>query len=101
MSDKEFPARYKKKLPTGFEEGIESMDSEEVKKKIYESQVHVYDIEKAKEEDEKLTQAREMVKEMAAPYKDAQAAEQAKIKYCFFVLEGRGMDLSSGLVDKD
>lgn len=93
--DKEFPKRYEKKLPTGFVESIESMDSDDVKSKIYESQCHVYEIEKAKDEDEKLTQTREMVKEMMAPYKDAQGTEAAKIKYCFFVLEGRGIDLTA------
>lgn len=100
MSDKEFPLRISKKLPTGFVENVESMDSEEVKKKIYESQCHVYEIEKAKEEDEKLNAAKELVKDFMAPYKEAQGTENAKIKYCFFVLEGRGINITPGL-DKD
>jgi len=92
--DKEFPKRLQKRLPTGFEEAVQSMDLEEIKKKIYESESHAYEIERAKEEDEKLTQAKEMVKEIQAPYKDAYDTEAAKIKFCFFVLESRGVSFS-------
>lgn len=94
MSDKEFPKRFEKKLPTGFVEGVESMDTEEIKSKIYETQAHIYEIDKAKDEDEKLNGAKEIVKDLSAPYKDAAATENAKIKYCFFVLEGRGVNLT-------
>lgn len=92
--EKVFPKRYKNNLPTGFEEGVESMDTDEIKKKIYECQAHCYEIDKAKDNDEKLQQAKELVKELSAPYSDAQKVETAKVKYCFFVLEGRGVDIT-------
>ena len=95
MSDQEFPKRLEKKLPLGFTESIESMDSEEIKTKIYGCQCNIHEIEKAKGDDEKLAQAMEEVKNMVAPYKESQSAEAAKIKYCFFALEGRGVDISS------
>lgn len=92
--DKSFPKRHEKWLPTGFQESIESMDLDEIKAKIYESQAHAYEIDKAKEADEKLQQAKELVKELSAPYSDAQKVETAKAKYCFYVLEGRGVNIT-------
>lgn len=95
MSDqKEFPKRYEKLLPTGFQEGTESMSTEEVKAKIYECQAHMYEIDKAKDADEKLAAAKELVKDLSAPYADAMRAENAKAKYCFFTLEGRGVNIT-------
>lgn len=91
---KEFPKRLLKALPTGFQEGIESMDTEEIKKKIYECQAHSWEINKAKDEDEKLNGAKLLAKELAAPYREADTVEQAKAKYCFFVLEGRGVNIT-------
>jgi hypothetical protein len=93
MSDKEFPTRLEKKLPTGFIESVESMDLEEMKKKIYESEGHMYAIDQQMEQDEKLNGAKLLIKDLSAPYKDAKATEAAKIKYCFFVLEGRGVEI--------
>jgi len=95
MSDeKGFPKKHEKWLPTGFSEGIESMDTEEIKSKIYECQAHSYEIDKAKDADEKLNAARETVKEFSAPYTEAQKTETAKAKYCFYVLEGRGVKIT-------
>jgi hypothetical protein len=95
MSDeKTFPKRHEKWLPSGFQEAVESMDIEEIKSKIYECQAHSYEIDKAKDADEKLQQAKELVKELSAPYSDAQKTETAKAKYCFFVLEGRGVNIT-------
>lgn len=97
MSDQqEFPKRLEKLLPTGFVESAESMDTEEVKSKIYETSCHVHEIEKARDEDEKLLAAKEMVKDLAAPYTESANTEKAKIKFCFFVLEGRGIKLTAG-----
>lgn len=91
---KEFPKRYKNNLPTGFEEGVQSMDTDDIKKKIFECQAHSYEIDKAKDADEKLQAAKELVKDLSAPYSDAQKVETAKLKYCFFVLESRGVDIT-------
>lgn len=95
MSDEKFfPKRHEKWLPTGFQEGVQSMDTEEIKAKIYESQAHSYEIDKAKDADEKLQAARELVKDLSAPYSESQKIETAKAKYCFFVLEGRGVNIT-------
>jgi hypothetical protein len=50
----------------------------------------LYEIEKEKEEDSKLKEARKMVKEMADPYAESKLNETAKIKFLCYVLEGRG-----------
>ena len=94
MSDQEFPKSYEKKLPTGFQEMAASMSTEELKAKIYESQAHIYEIDRAKDEDAKLNEAKEQVKEFSGPYREAAACENAKVKFCFFTLEGRGINIT-------
>lgn len=97
MSDKEessFPKRLEKKLPTGFQEAVQSMDTDEIKSKLYETQAHLYEIDKAKDADENLAKAREEVKMLLEPYKDAAATENAKVKFCFCVLESRGVKIT-------
>lgn len=89
--DPEFPKKYLKRLPEGFEEAIESAELEEIKQKILASERHVYEIQKGKAQDEALMKAREEVKELAAPYREAQATENAKIQFCLYVLENRGI----------
>ena len=88
-----FPTKWSKQLPTGWQESADSMSNDELKNTIYDSEANVYVIEKSKEEDIKLQQAKEEIKEMQAPYSEAKKAQQAKIKYALFLLEGRGVDL--------
>lgn len=95
MSDDSFPSKWLKKLPTGFTDTVESMSEEEVKKVIFESEGNIYTIEKAKDVDHKLNGARDIVKEYSAPYTEAKGAQSAKIKYCLFLLESRGVNLDS------
>jgi hypothetical protein len=95
MSDTQFPAKWLKKLPIGFVDNVESMSNEEVKKIILESEANIYTIEKEKEKDVKLNGAKDLVKEYSASYNEAKSTQQAKIKYCLFLLEGRGIALDS------
>ena len=96
MPDNNFPDKYMKKIKDlpDFVGAIDSMDTDEVKRKILESESHLVDIEKACESDEELQQAREKVKEYGKPYRDGKSIETAKIKYCMYVLESRGVALS-------
>ena len=96
MSDKTFPQKFSKQLPTGWQEIAESMKDDELKKVIFECEANIYTIDQAKEDDSKLQGAREEVKEFSAPYADAKKVQTAKIKYALFVLEGRGVDLDKG-----
>lgn len=95
MSDAQFPAKWLKKLPTGFTDTVESMSEEEVKKVIFESEGNIYTIEKEKDKDTKLNGAKDLVKEYSAAYNEAKSTQSAKIKYCLFLLESRGVDLDS------
>lgn len=97
----EFPAKDLKKLPTGFIENVESMKTKEINEKILESEGHVYEVEKAKEEDEKLNQAKELVKELSAPYRETVSNEKAKIKYCIWALEQRGTPINKKVDDDE
>jgi hypothetical protein len=91
-----FPTKYMKKIQDlpDFVEGINGMDTEEVKRKILESESHIYEVEAAKEKDGELATAKEKAKECSAPYKESKGIETAKIQYCLYVLESRGVSLS-------
>jgi tricorn protease-like protein len=93
--DNSFPEKWLKKLPTGFVENVESMSEEDVKRVIFESEGNIYTVDREMDQDQKLSAAKELVKDYSSAYRDAKAALTAKIKYCLFVLEGRGMDLET------
>jgi hypothetical protein len=88
-----FPKKILDKLPEGFVESMESADTDEIKQKIVESESHIYEIDKEKENDMNLKKAREEVKNLASAYKDARNCSTAKIKYCIYVLKGRGVNV--------
>lgn len=94
MSDN-FPAKYMKKIVDvpDFVDGVNSMDTEAIKRKILECEGGLYEIDKAKEADKELASAKEKVKEFGAPYRDSKNIETAKLKYCLYVLESRGVSL--------
>jgi len=97
MSDEQettfFPEKLLKKLPTGFTDDMESLSVDEVKKKIFEYEGNIYTIEKAKDADRKLNGAKDLVKELSAPYTEGKNTQAAQIKYCLFLLESRGVVL--------
>lgn len=89
-----FPEKWAKKLPTGFQDEASTMSEEDLKKVIVESERNLYTIDKEKSADVKLTAARDLVKDLGAGYREAAGAQNAKIKFVMFLLEGRGVDLS-------
>lgn len=95
MSDNGFPNKYMKKIADlpDFVDGINSMDVEEIKKKILEAEQNIYEVENAKENDKELVSAREKVKQFSGPYRDTKSIETAKLKYCLYILETRGISL--------
>ena len=96
MSKEEgFPSKLEKKLPTGFKEDADSLDTDELKKVIIASEGNIVSIEREMDADEKLSAAKELVKDLSSAYRDAKSAQTAKIKYCLHLLEGRGEDLDS------
>jgi|ERR1700722_4520352 len=93
MSNNIFPDKYLKKLEQEFVDSLTAMDTEEIKKRVLEAESNIYEMESAKEKDAELSDAREKVKELSKVYRETKATDTAKIKYCLFVLENRGVNL--------
>lgn len=89
-----FPDKWAKKLPSNFQDEANAMSEEDLKKVIVESEKNLYTIDKEKEADQKLAGAKEIAKTLSGAYREASSAQNAKIKYVMFLLEGRGVDLS-------
>lgn len=90
-----FPEKFAKKLPTGFSDTVDSADSNQLKKIIVECEGNIYTINKEKAADVKLNGAKELIKDLSAPYREAAQAQAAKIQYCLYVLENRGVNLDN------
>lgn len=90
-----FPEKWKKKLPTGFIEDAEALDDDGLKKVVFDAESNIYTIEKEKENDPKLNGAKEIIKDLNGPFRDAKSCQMAKIRYALFLLENRGVDLDN------
>jgi hypothetical protein len=97
----EFPAKWSKVLKDlpEFKDIAEAASAEELKKMIVMYEGNIYNIENEKQNDAKLNAARELVKEHSAPYRDAIKTQTAKVKYCLFLLEGKGTELGDAEED--
>ena len=94
-----FPEKWNKilkELPE-FKDTADAASVEDLKKMIVTCEGNIYTVEKEKENDTKLNGAKDLVKEYAAPYRDAVKVQTAKIKYALFLLESKGTELG----DKD
>jgi len=95
MSDnKDFPAKLLKKLSPEFVDAVNGLSDEEIKARILTCEGNLYEIASAKENDEKLNGAKEIVKDLGKPYSESKASENAKIQFCIFTLESRGINLN-------
>lgn len=83
-----------KKMPE-FKDAADAASEADLKKIIVEAEGNLYTVDKEIEADGKLAGAKEIVKELSEPYKDAKKAQQAKIQYALFLLEGKGVDLNN------
>ena len=90
-----FPKKYLSKLPQGFTDTASAMSDEELKKVIVDSEGNIYSIEKEKKNDATLNGAKAVAKDASAPYREASACQNAKIKYALYLLENRGVELDS------
>jgi len=82
-----------KKLPFGMQEELDAMGEEELKKRILLSEDIVRLNKVNGMADPDLVEAKEKVKELAAPYKETEVAQRAVISYCLVQLAGKGVDL--------
>jgi len=87
-------AKVLKEIPE-FKETADAASTDELKKIIVTCEGNIYTVDKEKSEDVKLNAAKEIVKELSAPYRDAVKIQTAKIKYALFLLEGQGVDLNN------
>lgn len=90
-----FPEKWMKviqQLPE-FKDTADAADTDELKQIVVRCEGNIYTIEKEMSEDIKLGAARELVKDLSEPYRDAKKVQTAKIKYAMFRLEERGVDL--------
>lgn len=78
------------KLPTGFVDEAAGMNGDALRSEIIKAETAIREVETALKADEKLTGAREIVKDMIGGYNDAKRAQRAKIAYSLHVLEERG-----------
>lgn len=99
MSDTEFPKKYAKIVDAmpEFKDAADAASGDDLKKIIVTCESNIYEAEKAKEADQKLNAAKELVKDMSGPHRDAVKALTAKVKYALFRLESMGISTS----DKD
>lgn len=99
MIDKstEFPEKYAKVLKDmpEFKDMADAASKDELKKIIVTSEGNIYTVEKAKSEDVKLNAAKEIIKDLSSPYRDANKVQMAKIKYALYLLEKGGEDLDN------
>lgn len=97
MSDQKiFPKKYMKKLDMfaeGYVETVEGANTDEIKKFILSSEQNIYEIEYEKENNPEIIKMKEELKQVAGPFAEAKSTEMAKIKYCLYTLEGRGVKI--------
>lgn len=92
-----FPEKFAKvidKLPE-FKDTADAASVEDLKKIIITCEGNIYTIDQEKADDIKLNAAKECVKDLSEPYRDALKVQTAKIKYALFLLEGKGVDLDN------
>jgi hypothetical protein len=93
----EFPAKYAKVLKEipEFKDTADAAGTDDLKKMIITQEGNSYTIDKEKEADSKYQAAKSLAKEYSQPYRDAQKVIKAKIQYCLFLLEQKGIDLDN------
>jgi len=90
-----FPEKYYKKLKgLSFMDDTDAKAAEDIKKEIVSSEERLYNLDKEMEEDANLQKAKEEVKLLTSAYREVVNIEKAKIKYCLYVMESRGYELS-------
>ena len=93
MSESDFPEKYKKLLNKFAGEFMDSANGktvEELRTEILKAEAFISEVEKLKASDHKLNGAKDLVKELSAPYREDLAVAGAKIKYAVHLIEGRG-----------
>jgi len=86
-----FPEKHNKYLKAStFKDDVNTMDENELKKVIFECEKTIKEIEKDRDGNEKLKEAKQVLADISGGYRDAIGYETAKIKYSLYTLETRG-----------
>ena len=96
MANKTFPQKYKKKLnefAQGYEESAEAATTDDIKKLILTAEQNIFEIEHEMDNNASLLKLKEDLKKDMAPFSEAKATEMAKIKFCLWVLDERGVKI--------
>jgi hypothetical protein len=93
----EFSPKWEKVLKTipEFKDTADAASNEDLKKIIVQCEGNIYELDKEKDEDVKLNAAKEMIKELGTPYRDAAKVQTAKVKYALFLLQSKGVELGN------
>lgn len=89
-----FPEKWLKKI-SHWIDTANAMSEEDLKKSIVECEGNIYTIEKEKEASVEIKAAKDVLKEVGGPFRDAKTVQTAKIKYALYLLENRGMNLDN------
>lgn len=87
-------------LPTGFAEDCAGFNTEQLKDELVKAETSLRRTKQEEKADEKLTGAKELVKDLGGAYREAKKAQRAKIDYTLHVLEERGV-LGTGSIAED
>ncbi len=78
------------KLPTGYAEDCAGYSGDQLRAAIITAEANLKATRQEMKADEKLTGAKDIVKDLGGAYRDAINAQRAKIDYSLHVLEERG-----------
>lgn len=78
------------KLPAGYAEDVAGMSGDQIRAEIIRAETSLKWARQEEKADEKYQGAKELAKDLGAAYREAKAAQSAKIDYSLHVLEERG-----------
>ena len=84
--------KLQKKIPADQCAALEALGTDDLRKRITTCEQNIAESERAQAADEALAEAKQTVKTLAAPYKDAIKAQRAQQRYALILLEQRGAE---------
>jgi hypothetical protein len=88
--DEQTAFKLRKIIPPGVPEELEALAPEELKKRIVDSESNVREAEQSRDNDEHLQAARQVMKDLSEPYREAIKVQRAMQRYALLMLESKG-----------
>lgn len=79
-----------KNLPSGMKDELYAFAIEKLKERVLESETILTKNKEDMENDEDLSNAKELVKDLSADYKDVEKSQRAIIEYSLYLLSEKG-----------